>query len=145
MTATPSIRLNNANHPDLGGDINAAAQCLLSEETNMTIYVVTSRSFPDDLVEVTDRDTSAAIWREDAATWVVTEEPDATPDELAEVARIEAWLYDNYNAGAHWIVETTEPCRHVIELRRQTPGQYRVALERHWRTMDDYAADIRAA
>jgi len=111
----------------------------------MTIYVVTSASFPDDIVEVTDSADDAAFWREDAKTWVVTEAPDATPDELAEVKAIEAWLYDNYNAGAHWVVETTPTERHVIELRRQTPGQYRVALERHWRTMDDYAADIRAA
>ncbi len=111
----------------------------------MTIYVVTSRSFPDDIVEVTARESGAKFWRESANDWVVTEQPDATPDELAEVKAIEAWLYDNYNAGAHWIVETTPTERHVIELRRQTPGQYRVALERHWRTMEDYAGDIRAA
>lgn len=111
----------------------------------MTIYVITSRSFPTDIAEVTTRAESAAIWRKDADTWIVTEEPDATPDELAEVKTIEAWLYDNYNAGAHWIVETTPTERHVIELRRQTPGQYRVALERHWRTVEDYASDIRAA
>ena len=111
----------------------------------MTIYVITSRSFPTDLVEVTDRDTSAAIWRENAKTWVVTEEPDADTAELAEVARLNAWLYDNYNAGAHWIVETTDDCRHVIEMRRQTPSQYRAALQRRWETMQDYASDIRAA
>lgn len=111
----------------------------------MTIYVITSQSFPTDIVEVTDSATSAAIWRDSPNAWIVTEAPDATPDELAEVKAIEAWLYDNYNAGAHWIVETTPIARHVIELRRQTPGQYRVALERHWRTMEDVAGDIRAA
>lgn len=111
----------------------------------MTIYVITSQSFPTDIVEVTDCANSAAFWREDAKTWLVSEEPAATLDEMAEAKAIEAWLYDNYNAGAHWIVETTPFVRHIIEMRRQTPGQYRVALERHWRTMDDYAADIRAA
>lgn len=111
----------------------------------MTIYVVTSASFPTYIVEVTRYESSANIWRDSVNDWIVTEEPDATPAELAEVKAIEAWLYDNYNAGAHWIVETTPTERHVIELRRQTPGEYRVALERHWRTMDDYAADIRAA
>ena len=111
----------------------------------MAIYVITSQSFPDDIVNVTASDSSAAIWRDSANNWIVTEQPDATPDELAEVKAIEAWLYDNYNAGAHWIVETTPTERHVVELRRQTPGQYRVALERHWRTMEDYAGDIRAA
>lgn len=109
----------------------------------MTIYVITSQSFPTDIVEVTNRSDSAAFWRGDAKTWIVTETPDATPDELAEAKAIEAWLYDNYNAGAHWIVETTPTERHVVELRRQTPGEYRVALERHWRTMQDYSDDIR--
>lgn len=111
----------------------------------MTIYVITSRSFPDDIVEVTNRDASVAVWRNSANDWIVTEELDADAAELAEVARINAWLYDNYNAGAHWIVETTDDCRHVIELRRQTPGQYRVALERRWRTMEDYSQEVRAA
>lgn len=111
----------------------------------MTIYVIASASFPTDIVEVTRYETSAAIWRNSDHDWIVTEEPDATPDELAEVKALEAWLYDNYNAGAHWVVETTPTERHVIELRSQTPGEYRVALERRWRTMDDYAADIRAA
>lgn len=111
----------------------------------MAIYVITSRSFPTDIVEVTRYESSAAYWRESKNDWIVTEQPGATPDELAEVKAIEAWLYDNYNAGAHWIVETTPTERHVIELRRQTPGEYRVALERHWRAMEDYAGDIRAA
>lgn len=110
----------------------------------MTIYVITSQSFPDDIVEVTDRADSAAFWRDDK-TWIVTEQPDADASELAEVARLNAWLYDNYGAGAHWIVETTDDCRHVIELRQQTPGQYRAALQRRWETMEDYAGDIRAA
>lgn len=111
----------------------------------MTIYVITSRSFPTDIVEVTRYESSAAFWRESKNDWIVTEEPDADTAELAEVARLNAWLYDNYNAGAHWIVETTDDCRHVIEMRRQTPGQYRAALQRRWETMQDYASDIRAA
>lgn len=111
----------------------------------MTIYVVTSASFPDDIVEVTRYESSAKFWRESENDWIVTEQPDATPDEMAEVKALEAWLYDNYNAGAHWVVETTPTERHVIELRRQTLGQYRAELERRWRTMDDYAGDIRAA
>lgn len=109
----------------------------------MTIYVITSQAFPTDIVEVTNRADSAAIWRADCNTWLVTEEPDATAQETLRVAELNQWLNDNYNAGAHWIVETRDDCRHVAELRRQTIGQYRVALERHWRTMQDYSDDIR--
>lgn len=108
----------------------------------MTIYVITS-AVDGDLAEVTTRASTADIWR--GHGFDVAEAPDATADELAAVAALNQWLYDNYNAGAHWIIETTPDERHVIELRRQTPGQYRVALERHWRTMSDYCDDVRNA
>ncbi len=108
----------------------------------MTIYVIRGKMF-NDIWEVTARKPST-VWT-DSDDVTVEEHPDASPDELAEVARLNAWLYDNYNAGAHWIVETTEDARHVIEMRNQTPGQYRVALERQWSAMSDYCDDIRAA
>lgn len=113
----------------------------------MTIYVITSRYTWGDteyetIMEVTDRADSADFYREH---FHVTEEHDASADELLRVADLNEWLHDNYNAGAHWIVETMPDVRHVVELRRQTPGEYRVALERRWRDMDDYSADIRAA
>jgi hypothetical protein len=108
----------------------------------MTIYVIRGNLFGD-IWEVTSR-TPSSVWYESDGCHV-EEHPDATADELARVADLETWLLDNYNAGAHWIVETTDSARHVIELREQTPGQYRVALERHWRTMDDVCHDVRAA
>ena len=111
----------------------------------MTIYVITSAAFPDDIVEVTRYASSADFWRKSKNDWIVTEAPAATAEELAQVEALEAWLYDNYNAGAHWIVETTPKERHVIELRRQTLGEYRVALERHWLALQDHSDEIRAA
>lgn len=108
----------------------------------MTIYVITSRHDANDIVEVTANAASADFWRKD---WTVTEHPDATPEEMEQVEDITEWLMDNYSAGAHWVFETTPTAAHVIALRSHTPGEYRVALERQWRAMDDYAADIRAA
>jgi hypothetical protein len=113
-------------------------------KTKMTIYVITSRytwgdTEHESIMEVTPRATDAEFYR---AHFHVTEEPDASEQELERVAELNQWLYANYNAGAHWIVETAQDARHVVEMRRQTPGQYRAALQRQWETKDDYRDDI---
>jgi len=113
-------------------------------KTKMTIYVITSRytwgeTECETIMEVTARATDAEFYR---AHFHVTEEPDASDEELARVVDLNEWLHANYNAGAHWIVETTGDSRHVVEMRRQTPGQYRVALQRQWETMNEYRDDI---
>lgn len=108
----------------------------------MSIYVIRSSLFHD-IWDVTTREPSD-VWKNSEGCYI-EEQPDATADELARVAEIEQWLIDNYNAGAHWIAETTPTARHVVELRTQTPGEYRVALERHWRALDDHCREVRAA
>jgi hypothetical protein len=108
----------------------------------MTIYAIRSARFGD-LWDVTTT-TPSTIWTNNADV-VIEEHPDATADELARVEELNDWLHANYNAGAHWIVETTDDARHILELRSMTAGQYRVALERQWRSMDDYALEIRNA
>lgn len=107
----------------------------------MTIYAIRSARFGD-LWDVTNHKPSTDWINADV---VIEEHPDADVFEMAEVAALNEWLHANYHAGAHWIVETMDDCRHVLELRTMTPGEYRVALERHWRGMEDYSADIKGA
>lgn len=108
----------------------------------MTIYAIRSARFGD-LWDVTTA-TPSTFWATNADV-TITEHPDATADELATVAELNQWLIDNYNAGAHWIVETTDDAQHILKLREMTLGEYRVALERNWLSLEDYAADVRAA
>lgn len=112
----------------------------------MAIFVIRSDGFkPNEIVDVTVRAESATRWAGDR--YRVEEQPDATAAEAAVVETLTEWLIDNYEKGAHWVYETTDKCRHVVELRerRGDVEAYMASLRRHWELVDDHAADIRNA
>lgn len=113
----------------------------------MTIYVIRSTDEFDNgaIVQVTTYASSVAVWRNSSADYLIEEHQDATPEEQAQVDALNEWLYDNYNNGAHWIVETTDRAQHVVALREKSIDQYKRELSRHWNIVEDHAAEIRAA
>jgi hypothetical protein len=115
---------------------------LVRKEISMTIYVIRGKAFGD-IWDVTNQPPCGA-WIGNCNV-TIEEHPDMSDDERQELLALKRWLIDNYNAGAHWIVETTPDARHIVELRNQTAGQYRVSLERHWLAMSDYSRDVRNA
>ena len=63
--------------------------------------------------------------------------PDATEDEAAQLAELEAWLVEHYEAGAHWALETMEREQLLLGLRQLGPAKLRADLKRFWKLQNE--------
>lgn len=108
----------------------------------MTIYAI---RWADDqsLFEATDHQPGEA-WRKDDL-FSITEHPDMTEAEKEPIAGITSWLLDNYNNGAHWIVECVEDAELVLLLRELGEEAMREELQARWELKEGMAREVRAA
>lgn len=108
----------------------------------MTIFAI---RWADDgsLIEATTSQPGDA-WTKDNM-FAVTEHPDMTEEERAPITQIKDWLLDNYNAGAHWIVECVEDAELVLLLRELGEEEMREELEGRWELKEGMAREVRAA
>lgn len=63
--------------------------------------------------------------------------PDATEDEAAQLEELKAWLLPQYEAGAHWVIETMEDEKLLLGLRQLGPAKLRADLKRFWKLQNE--------
>ena len=113
----------------------------------MTIYIIRSDASDERYIaDVTSDADAIASWNDNKyhLRFVVDEQPDATADEMAAVAAIDAWLLANYARGGHWIYETTDELHHVVALRGHGGNldAYKADMRDHWELLNGVDADI---
>ena len=103
------------------------------------IYVIRNTQ-DNSIVGITTDGASGAAYARVGCT--LEAQPDATLSEQLAVDGLNAWLREHYEAGAHWVYETTSPDEHVVALREQTMDAYKHSLRARWELLAGVSVDI---
>jgi hypothetical protein len=129
------------------GRLKRKTQTLTDRRDNMAIYIIRSGDSADSYIaDITSDADAITSWNDNKyrLRFAVEEQPDATANEMATVAAIDAWLLANYARGGHWIYETTDELHHVVALRGHGGDldAYKADMRDHWELLNGVDADI---